>query len=100
MTAVVRPLRSVPRRPDWSLLPERVHALAARAVAGCAPVVETYAPATGAQREWAARPIAERAAVFARFHALVLREQAEILDILQTETGKARSHAFEEVADV
>jgi succinate-semialdehyde dehydrogenase/glutarate-semialdehyde dehydrogenase len=123
MTAVVRALRPAPRRPDWSLLPERVAALAARAVAGGAPAVETYAPATGAllvelpqsnaadidtafarardaQRDWAARPIAERAAVFARFHDLVLREQAEILDVLQTETGKARSHAFEEVADV
>jgi succinate-semialdehyde dehydrogenase/glutarate-semialdehyde dehydrogenase len=39
-------------------------------------------------------------AVLARLHDLILREQAEILDIIQTETGKARSHAFEEVADV
>lgn len=107
----------------WSLRPERVTALAARAVAGGAPSVETFAPATGAkivdlpqssvadldtafgraraaQREWAARPLAERTAVFARLHDLVLREQAEVLDVIQTETGKARSHAFEEVVDV
>jgi succinate-semialdehyde dehydrogenase/glutarate-semialdehyde dehydrogenase len=100
-----------------------VRALAVRATAGDAPAVETHAPATGAklvtlpqsspvdvetafararaaQRDWAARPVAERAAVLARLHDLVLREQAEILDIIQTETGKARSHAFEEVADV
>ncbi len=38
--------------------------------------------------------------MFSRLHDLILREQSEILDILQTETGKARSHAFEEVADV
>ena len=109
--------------PDWSLLPERVAALAARAVAGGAHPVETFAPATGAklvdlpqssttdldvaferartaQREWAARPLAERTAVFRRLHDLILREQAEILDIIQSETGKARSHAFEEVVDV
>jgi succinate-semialdehyde dehydrogenase/glutarate-semialdehyde dehydrogenase len=124
MTATVRPLRpKAEPRPDWALLPERVRALAGRAAAGGAPPVQTVAPATGAplaelpqssvadidaafqrargaQRAWAARPVAERAAVFARFHDLVLREQAEILDILQSETGKARSHAFEEVADV
>jgi succinate-semialdehyde dehydrogenase/glutarate-semialdehyde dehydrogenase len=100
-----------------------VTALAARAVAGGAASVETFAPATGAkivdlpqsstddldtafqrardaQKEWAARPLAERTAVFSRLHDLILRQQAEILDIIQTETGKARSHAFEEVADV
>ncbi len=110
-------------QPAWSLLPERINALAARAIAGGAPPVETHAPATGAklvdlpqsdvadldtafararvaQQAWAARPLAERTAVFARLHDLILREQSEILDILQTETGKARSHAFEEVADV
>jgi succinate-semialdehyde dehydrogenase / glutarate-semialdehyde dehydrogenase len=38
--------------------------------------------------------------VFRRLHDLVLREQGEILDVIQTETGKARSHAFEEVVDV
>jgi succinate-semialdehyde dehydrogenase/glutarate-semialdehyde dehydrogenase len=109
--------------PAWSLLPERVTALADRARAGGAPSVRTHAPATGAeivdlpqssvddldaaferarlaQLEWSARPLAERTAVFSRLHDLILREQSEILDILQTETGKARSHAFEEVADV
>ncbi len=114
---------ATPGRLAWSLLPERVTALAGRAVAGGRPSVETFAPATGArivdlpqsssadldtaferarraQREWAARPLAERTAVFTRLHDLVLREQSEILDIIQTETGKARSHAFEEVVDV
>jgi succinate-semialdehyde dehydrogenase / glutarate-semialdehyde dehydrogenase len=35
-----------------------------------------------------------------RFHDLVLRRQDEVLDIIQLENGKARTHAFEEVADV
>jgi succinate-semialdehyde dehydrogenase/glutarate-semialdehyde dehydrogenase len=127
MTASVRrrpsTAKNKPAMPDWSLLPERVAALAARAVAGGAPSVETFAPATGAklvdlpqssttdldlafdrarkaQQEWAARPLTERTAVFRRLHDLILREQAEILDVIQTETGKARSHAFEEVVDV
>ena len=110
-------------RPGWALLHERVDALARRATAGGAPSVVTHAPATGAklvdlpqsdahdldtafdraraaQRDWAKRSVKERAAVFARLHDLILREQSEILDVIQTETGKARSHAFEEVADV
>src|SRR5690349_12709155 len=85
----------LPRRPAWSLRSERVAALASRAVAGGAPSVETHAPASGAklvdlpqssaadveaaftrareaQREWAARPLGERVAVFRRLHDLVL----------------------------
>ncbi len=123
IAAVADPAPTPPAAPAWSLLPERVTALANRATAGDAKSVETFAPATGAkiadlpqssvadldaaferarlaQLDWSARPLAERTRVFARLHDLILREQSEILDILQTETGKARSHAFEEVADV
>lgn len=100
-----------------------VQPLLARAVAGGAPAVEVFAPATGrkiadlpqssvadidrafasaraAQREWARRPIRERAAVLRRFHDIVLAEQDVVLDIVQTETGKSRAHAFDEVGDV
>jgi len=52
------------------------------------------------QTQWAARPIRERAEVVLRFHDLVLRHQDEVLDVIQLENGKARRHAFEEVADV
>src|SRR5579875_3109606 len=52
------------------------------------------------QAEWAARPVAERAAVLLRFHDLVLQRQDEVLDLIQLENGKARRHAFEEVLDV
>jgi succinate-semialdehyde dehydrogenase/glutarate-semialdehyde dehydrogenase len=48
---------------------------------------------------WAARPITDRAAVFLRFHDLLLSRREEILDILQLESGKARRHALEEVLD-
>jgi succinate-semialdehyde dehydrogenase/glutarate-semialdehyde dehydrogenase len=52
------------------------------------------------QREWATRPVSERAEVMLRFHDLVLQRQDEVLDLIQLENGKARRHAFEEVMDV
>ncbi|MDI2126820.1 succinic semialdehyde dehydrogenase [Yinghuangia seranimata] len=63
-------------------------------------VATAYERARVAQRRWAERPVAQRAAVFLRFHDRLLARQDEILDIIQTETGKARKHAFEEVLDV
>ncbi|GJG86993.1 succinic semialdehyde dehydrogenase [Gemmatimonadetes bacterium T265] len=58
------------------------------------------ARARSAQRAWAARPAAERAAVLLRFHDLLLRERELGLDLAQLETGKARRDAFQEVLDV
>ncbi|MFL6177255.1 MAG: succinic semialdehyde dehydrogenase [Ornithinibacter sp.] len=55
--------------------------------------------ARGAQQRWAATPVEERAAVLLRVHDLVLDRQSELLDLVQLESGKARSHAYEEVAD-
>lgn len=63
-------------------------------------VALAYARARAAQARWAERPVAERAAVFLRFHDRLLERQDEILDIIQTETGKVRKHAFEEVLEV
>ena len=117
LTAVISPAEQL------ALPAQTVARLTKRAAAGGAAAVAVHAPATGvkigdlpqssvadidrafatareAQREWAARPIAERAAVFKRFHDILLDEQADILDILQTETGKSRPHAFDEVGDV
>nr|WP_243597523.1 succinic semialdehyde dehydrogenase [Thermobifida halotolerans] len=62
-------------------------------------VTEAFRRARAAQRAWAARPPRQRVGPFLRFHDLVLDRQAEILDIVQWETGKARRHAFEEVCD-
>jgi succinate-semialdehyde dehydrogenase/glutarate-semialdehyde dehydrogenase len=52
-----------------------------------------------AQASWAARRVIDRAAVFLRFHDLLLARRDEILDLIQLESGKARRHAFEEVLD-
>jgi succinate-semialdehyde dehydrogenase/glutarate-semialdehyde dehydrogenase len=58
-----------------------------------------YAAARAAQRSWYRMPVRRRARIFLRFHDLVLARQDELLDLIQLESGKARTHAFEEVAD-
>ncbi|SEG62914.1 succinate-semialdehyde dehydrogenase / glutarate-semialdehyde dehydrogenase [Actinacidiphila yanglinensis] len=60
-------------------------------------VAEAYRRARAAQAGWAATPARQRAKVLLRFHDLVLARQAEVLDLIQLETGKARLHAHEEV---
>lgn len=64
-----------------------------------ADVVAAARRARAVQRDWAERPVRERAAVLLRFHDLVLDRQDEVLDLIQLENGKARRHAFEEVLD-
>ncbi|MEU3072488.1 succinic semialdehyde dehydrogenase [Streptomyces laurentii] len=63
-------------------------------------VAEAYARARAAQVAWAATPVRTRAGVLLRFHDLILSRQAEILDLIQLETGKARLHAHEEIQAV
>jgi succinate-semialdehyde dehydrogenase/glutarate-semialdehyde dehydrogenase len=63
-------------------------------------VAEAYDRARAAQPAWERTPVRERAAVLLRFHDLVLQRQAEVLDLIQLETGKARLHAHEEVQAV
>ncbi|UPV76613.1 succinic semialdehyde dehydrogenase (plasmid) [Halorussus limi] len=53
-----------------------------------------------AQRSWADRPVPDRAEIVLRFHDLVLDRRAELLDVVQLESGKARIDGFEEVLDV
>jgi succinate-semialdehyde dehydrogenase / glutarate-semialdehyde dehydrogenase len=55
--------------------------------------------ARAAQKAWAALSFRERAAIFLRFHDLLLNRQDEALDLIQLESGKARAHAFEEILD-
>lgn len=64
-----------------------------------ADVTVAFSAARAAQRSWARMPIEHRARVFLRFHDLVLARQEPLLDLIQLESGKARVHAFEEVAD-
>ncbi|MET9531429.1 succinic semialdehyde dehydrogenase [Streptomyces sp. NPDC006649] len=63
-------------------------------------VATAFERARAAQGAWAATPARTRAAVLLRFHDLVLSRQAEVLDLIQLETGKARLHAHEEVQAV
>ncbi len=63
-------------------------------------VAKAFDAARAAQAVWARTPVRERAAVLLRFHDLVLSRQAEVLDLIQLETGKARLHAHEEVQAV
>ncbi|MFE1247617.1 succinic semialdehyde dehydrogenase [Streptomyces sp. NPDC058735] len=63
-------------------------------------VARAFELARAAQAVWARTPVRQRAAVLLRFHDLVLERQAEVLDLIQLETGKARLHAHEEVQAV
>jgi acyl-CoA reductase-like NAD-dependent aldehyde dehydrogenase len=66
---------------------------------GAADVDLAVARAWEAQPLWAALSFSERRRVLLRFHDLLLERQAELLDWIQLETGKARRHAFEEILD-
>ncbi|MCF3122977.1 MULTISPECIES: succinic semialdehyde dehydrogenase [Streptomyces] len=63
-------------------------------------VATAFERARTAQIAWARTPVKQRAAVLLRFHDLVLQRQAEVLDLIQLETGKARLHAHEEIQAV
>ncbi|MEU5398825.1 succinic semialdehyde dehydrogenase [Streptomyces sp. NPDC005963] len=63
-------------------------------------VAIAFERARAAGGAWAATPVRARAAVLLRFHDLLLERQAEVLDLIQLETGKARLHAHEEVQAV
>lgn len=55
--------------------------------------------ARSAQSAWARVDTRARARIMLRFHDLLLERQAEILDLTQYETGKARRDAQEELLD-
>ncbi|AKU16049.1 succinic semialdehyde dehydrogenase [Luteipulveratus mongoliensis] len=63
-------------------------------------VDHAYRSAREAQARWASQPIAARARVLLRLHDLVFRNQNELLDLIQLESGKTRGQAFEEILDV
>jgi acyl-CoA reductase-like NAD-dependent aldehyde dehydrogenase len=56
--------------------------------------------ARAAQAEWSRVSTRKRVAIVLRFQKLLLARCESLLDVLQLETGKARRHGFEEVADV
>ena len=61
-------------------------------------VAEAYRRARVAQAAWARTSMEERAAVMLRLHDLLLERMPELLDIITLENGKARKHAYDEVA--
>lgn len=63
-------------------------------------VPELARRARAAQARWATRPWAERAAVIERFHDLAIRREREVLDTIQSESGKARRDALVELTTV
>ncbi|MFY9913758.1 MAG: aldehyde dehydrogenase family protein, partial [Nocardioidaceae bacterium] len=110
-------------RASYALDPGMVRRLTSRVRATSARTETTYAPFTGqpiasipvstpddvalavesarmAQQSWSRVPLALKQQILLRFHDLVLDRQDEILDLIQWEAGKARKHAFDEVAHV
>ncbi|WP_033295726.1 succinic semialdehyde dehydrogenase [Amycolatopsis jejuensis] len=63
-----------------------------------AEVRAAFSAAREAQRAWATVPVAQRQRFLLRLHDLVLARQAEVLDLVQVEAGKARIDAFDEVS--
>jgi hypothetical protein len=63
-----------------------------------AQVAKAVADARLAQPAWANVSVKERAQTLYRLHDLILKNQNNIMDLLQLETGKSRAHAFEEIA--
>lgn len=62
-----------------------------------ADVARAYAAARSAQKQWLAAGPEHRRRVLLKAHDLLLARREEVLDIIQTETGKTRGQAFEEV---
>ncbi|HYN29467.1 MAG TPA: succinic semialdehyde dehydrogenase [Dermatophilaceae bacterium] len=100
---VARLARRVVAGPDAeqsvSICPMTGQPLATLPVSTPEDVTVAMSAARAAQRGWAALPVQRRAAVLLRFHDLVLEHESELMDLIQLEAGKARRHAFEEIAD-
>ncbi len=74
--------------------------VAAIPVSSEAAVSTAFSIASQAQRSWKTTSMHRRSEIMLRFHDLIIERRDEGLDIIQRETGKARSHALEEVLDV
>ncbi|MFD5123089.1 succinic semialdehyde dehydrogenase [Streptomyces sp. NPDC058385] len=72
------------------------------AVPTCAPkdVAAAVAGARARQPQWAGTTLRHRGDVVLAFHDLLLERQDQVIDLIQWETGKARYHAWQEVAQV
>lgn len=63
-------------------------------------VADAFLAARAAQKEWASTPLSRRRPVIRALHDLVLDRRDDLLDVVQSETGKSRASAFDEIADV
>ena len=63
-------------------------------------VVTATEVARGTQSTWNKTSLKHRIDILNRYHDLILEHQDEIASIIQRETGKARSHAVEEILQV
>ena len=68
--------------------------------ASSSDLAATTARARQAQQKWSKLPFGSRAKVIAGFHDRVLDRSAQVLDVIQQETGKSRRDAFAEVVSV
>lgn len=57
----------------------------------------TAVRARSAQEKWASTPIRDRARLLVRFHDRLFDHESEVLDTIQSETGKSRKDAFGEL---
>ena len=62
-----------------------------------ADVVRAIAASREAQRSWGEMAFRERAKAFIRFHDLIIKQQDELFDVIQSESGKSRRDAFTEL---
>ena len=61
-------------------------------------VAQAISSARIAQQTWQQVSPSQRAQILLRTHDLLMANQDRLIELLQLETGKAKSHAFEEVA--
>lgn len=61
---------------------------------------DAVARAKAAQKRWAKTPASVRSQWLLRLHDLLWKNAAEMMDIIQWESGKSRYHAFDEIQDV
>jgi len=68
--------------------------------AGPAEIQVALGRARDAQKNWGRRKFTERAEIIRKFHDLILEKSGRILDVIQSETGKARRDALGEIVTV
>jgi len=85
---------------DWvrPTAPFTGHPVASLPLSTDSDVDTAFERASAAQRRWAETPLDERAGCLLRLHDLLFDRQGELLDLIQTESGKVRKNAFEELA--